>query len=288
MCGLVVEYEFYGAVVAAENLVVNGGRSHFVGKTVAHKEIVDTPPRILLARTEAVTPPRIGIGEVGVEEAETVGEPSTQQGGHFLAFLIGETGIFAVGFRIFQVNLLVRHIQVAAHNHRFLGIKSLQVGAKIVLPRHAVVEAAQTVLTVGRVASHEVEIRHFERDHTSLVVVLINAQAVGHAQRSVLGENRRSAVAFLVGIVPVRLIAVESQIELTGLHLRFLQTEEIGIERSKDFGETFAHHRAKSVHIPRNEFHIIYFLLYQFVEVSFPSPHAQILHEPVCEQQTKT
>ena len=197
VCGLVVEYEFYGAVVASENLVVNGGRSHLVGKAVAHKEIVDTPPRILLSRTEAVAPPRIGIGEVGVEEAETVGEPCAQERGHFLTFLVGETGVFAVGLWIFQVNLLVRHIQVAAHNHRFLGIKPLQVDAKIVLPRHAVVEAAQTVLTVGRVASHEVEIRHLKRNHTSFVVVLVNAQAVGHAQRSVLGENRRTAVAFL-------------------------------------------------------------------------------------------
>ena len=147
MCELVVEYEFYGAVVASENLVVNGGRSHLVGKAVAHKEIVDTPPRILLARTEAVAPPRIGIGEVGVEEAEGVGETGAEQRSEFGTFFIGETGVFAVGFRIFQVNLLVRHIQVAAHNHRFLGIKPLQVGAKIVLPRHAVVEAAQTVLT---------------------------------------------------------------------------------------------------------------------------------------------
>ena len=107
MCELVVEYEFYGAVVAAENLVVNGGRSHFVGKTVAHKEIVDTPPRILLARTEAVAPPRIGIGEVGIEEAETVGEPCVQERGHFLAFLVGEPGVFAVGFRIFRRMIFV-------------------------------------------------------------------------------------------------------------------------------------------------------------------------------------
>ena len=87
------------------------------------------------------------------------------------------------------------------------------------------------------------------------MVVLVNTDTVCHAERLVAGEYSRSAIAFLVGIVPIRLIPVEGEVELSLLHLRLLQAEEIGIQFTEHLTEALALTGAKAVHIPRNQFH---------------------------------
>ena len=51
--------------------------------------------------------------------AEGVGEPGVEQLGELLAFLIGKAGVSAVGAGVLQVDLVVRHIEIAAHDHGF-------------------------------------------------------------------------------------------------------------------------------------------------------------------------
>src|SRR3712207_7314314 len=73
------------------------------------------------------------------------------------------------------------HVEVTAHDDRLVGVEPTHVSSEIVLPFHAIVEAAQLVLRVGRVDCDEVKVFIFKRDDTSLVVVFIDSHAVGNA-----------------------------------------------------------------------------------------------------------
>ena len=189
--------------------------------------------------------------------AEGVDKAGTEQRGHLAALLIGKSCIHAVGLGILQVDFLVSHVHVATHYHRLARIESKQIGAEIVFPAHAVVEAAQSVLAVGRIDAHQEEFVHFKRNHTSLVVVLVDAYAVGDIERLVAAENRRTAISFLVGIIPPRLITRKLKVELSCLHLRLLQAEEIGIKLRKNLAEILPHYGTQAINIPTNKLHIL-------------------------------
>ena len=88
------------------------------------------------------------------------------------------------------------------------------------------------------------------------MVVLINPYAIGHAQWVVLGKDSRTTVAFLIGIVPIALIALKGQVELTSLHFCFLQTEEVSIQLTESVAKPLSFTRPQAVHIPTYQFHI--------------------------------
>jgi hypothetical protein len=69
------------------------------------------------------------------------------------------------------------------------------------------------------------------------VVVLIDTDAIAYAQGLMLSEDSCAAVAFLVGIVPITVIALIGKVELSLLHLCLLQTEEVGIQLLEDITE---------------------------------------------------
>ena len=190
-----------------------------------------------------------------MEVAERVGESGVEQLGHLSAFLIGESGVAAVGFRVFKVDFAMRHVQVAAHHHGLLAVEPFQISPEIVFPRHPVVQTAQTILRVWHVDRHKVKRVVFKRYHSALGVVVGNADAVCRRQRFVAGIDGSAGVAFLLGIVPVGAVAVKLQVELTSLHLCFLQTEKIGVESVERLLKAFANAGAKPVDVPRYKFH---------------------------------
>ena len=49
-----------------------------------------------------------------MQGAEGVGEAGGEQLGEFAAFFVGEARVAAVGLRVFEVDLLMRDVQVAA------------------------------------------------------------------------------------------------------------------------------------------------------------------------------
>ena len=81
------------------------------------------------------------------------------------------------------------HVQVTAEDDGLLRVELLQIVTESILPRHTVFEALQTVLRVRRVAADKIEVLHLQRDHTTLVVVQIDADAVADADRLVLRED---------------------------------------------------------------------------------------------------
>ena len=186
-----------------------------------------------------------------------VHEPGRQQLGHLRPLLVGEAGVHPVRLGVLQVDFLVRHVHVAADDDGLLLVQRLQETAEVVLPRHAVVQPPQPVLTVRRIDIHQVEVLHLQRDDAALVVVFLNAHAVADAERLQAGEDGRAAVALLLRIVPVRLIAGQVQAELPLLQFRLLKAEEIGIQRLERLHEILTHYGPKSVHIPTNKLHIL-------------------------------
>ena len=67
---------------------------------------------------EAVGPPGIGSLKIGVKIPEGIDKAVVQKLRKFCPLFIGKSGVFAVGLRILQVDLPVRHIQVPAENDR--------------------------------------------------------------------------------------------------------------------------------------------------------------------------
>ena len=84
-----------------------------------------------------------------MQRTERIDESVGKELCHLLSFFVGESGVLAVGLGILQVYFLVCYVQVAAQDDWLLGIKLLDVVEEIVLPLHAVVESAQSVLRVG-------------------------------------------------------------------------------------------------------------------------------------------
>jgi len=260
--------QLHGAVVAAVDFGVDAGSYEAVLQPGGAEPVVDAPAGVLLAGMEAVGPPGVDVGLVGVEVAEGVDEASLEQLGELRALLVGEPGVLVVRLRILQVYLLVRHVHVAADKDGLAAVEHGEGEAEGIVPRHAARQAAQAVLRVRRIDGDDVEVPVLKRDDPALGVHLpqalvgrhlgddVGGQSVGDAERTVAGVDGCAAVALLVGIAPVGFVAGELKVELSLLHLRLLQTEEIRVERGKAFAEAFAAHGAESVYIPGNEFHI--------------------------------
>ena len=225
-----------------------------LAQAVGHHEVVDAPAGVLFAGTETVRPPRVGH-LLGIFVAERVGEAAAEQLGEALALLVGESGVATVGLGVLQVHFLMGHVHVAADDDGFLLVEPTQISLEVGFPLHAVVQAPQSVLRIGRIDGDEIERGHFERDDAPLVVVLVDADAVADAQRLMAREDGRAAVALLVGVVPIGTVALEVEVELPLLHLGFLQTEEVGIQLFEHIAEAFAHAGSQAVDIPGNEVH---------------------------------
>ena len=196
---------------------MDGRRFQQRAQGFAHHEIVNAPACILLASAESVTPPRIDVRLVGIEMAEGVHKTCIQELLETFALLVGETGIFAVGLRIFEVDFAVRHIKVAAEHNGLSCFQVFEVGTQVLVPLLAIVEAAQAVLGIGHVGRHEVEVFVLGRNDAALVVVKVNAQTIGNAQRMAAREYCSARIAFFSGLVPIGFVALQGQVNLSSL-----------------------------------------------------------------------
>ena len=225
-------------------------------QSVRDDEVINTPTRILLTRLESVGPPGI-LHLLRIFETEAVSKASSEQFAELGTFLISKASIMTVGLGILDINLFMSHIQVTTKDNGFLLIETLEIGTEGIFPRHAIIETFQAILRIRCVTADEVEIRHFKRDDTAFVVVLIDTDTIGHIERLVAGKDGGTRIAFLIGIVPIRLIALKGQIKLSFLHLRLLEAEEVGIQLTENLTESFTLASAKSIDIPTDKFHML-------------------------------
>ena len=136
--------KFAGADVLATSYALSQaiqvlGGADLICDALRDDKVVDAPARILFAGMETVAPPAV-LDLFRVEQAEAVGEPCRQQLGHLGALLIGKARAHPVGLGVLDVDLGVRHVQVAAEDHRLFRVQSPQIRPEIVLPVHAVVQ----------------------------------------------------------------------------------------------------------------------------------------------------
>ena len=80
--------------------------------------------------------------------------------------------------------------------------------------------------------------------------MLRDAYAVGNAQRLLFGKKRRTGIALLFRIIPVLVIPLKRQVNLSRLELGLLNTENIRIRFLKKVHKSFIHTGTKSVYIP--------------------------------------
>ena len=155
---------------------------------------------------------------------------------------------------VFQVDLPMGDVQVAAIDHRFFRIQRAQISAQIILPLHAVGQARQFILAVGRIDVDEEELLELQRDGAALVAVLLFADAVAHGERFHAGENGCAGIPLFLGAVPVLVVARRRKFGLARLHLRFLKADDVRAEALEDVREAFAEDGPETIDIPRYQF----------------------------------
>ena len=145
----------------------------------------------------------------------------------------------------FTIDALDRH--ASRQNALFQAFAEV---AERVIPLHAVIDARQTVLGIRRVHAHEPAFRELQRHDATFIVEVRKPQAVKHLQRSPLAENRRSRIAFSVGVTPKLQVIRQVGGSLVRLQLRLLQGKHIGVDLGDDVLEALLHHRAQAVDVP--------------------------------------
>ena len=113
-------------------------------------------------------------------------------------------------------------VQIPAVDDRLGLVQTHQIVPQVVLPRHAIVQALQAVLSIWGVAADQIELVILQSDEPPLVVVDILVHAIGHVQRCVGGEHRRAGVALFVRAVPVDVVLRQVKFDLMRLQLRLL------------------------------------------------------------------
>ena len=78
-CGLQVDVQLNGAVVAAKNIRVDLGVPQFRLQPVRGDKVVNTPTGVLLSGVEHIAPPAVYAGGIRVKVAESIGESAAQQ-----------------------------------------------------------------------------------------------------------------------------------------------------------------------------------------------------------------
>ena len=136
-------------MVAALHIHQNLGLFDLWGQPVRYQEIVNAPACVPLSCAEPHAPPAVHAGGIRVQVAEAIGKASGQQLVQLAALLVLKARSTAVGAGVLQVNILMGHVQISAQDHRLFAVQVFQVGAQVVLPLHAVVNAGQLVLGVG-------------------------------------------------------------------------------------------------------------------------------------------
>ena len=144
----------------------------------------------------------------------------------------------------------MRHIEVTADDHRFLGLELSEIVPEHILPLAAVVQPGQLCLGVGGVDGHQPELRVLQGDDPALLVMLLDAQAVPHRNRLPLGKDSGARIALALGTVPVLMIAGGIHFGLTGLHLGFLDAEKVRVLLPEEVQKSLVQTGPDAIDIP--------------------------------------
>ena len=120
-----IQFKSHRAMVRTEDFGVNRCCCDFISDPVGYQKIVDSPSCVVLTGIEAVTPPAVCSGYIGVSEPESIREACFQQLSEAFTLLVRETRIAAVAGGVLQIDLVVRHIQVTTGDDRLPAVQIL-------------------------------------------------------------------------------------------------------------------------------------------------------------------
>ena len=92
----------------------------------------------------------------------------------------------------------MRNVQVPAGNDWLFRVQLQKLFAECVVPGKPVVDALEPFLRVRGVAGDKIKLLVFQRDHPTLMVQLVNADAVGDGQRGMLRKNSGAGIALFL------------------------------------------------------------------------------------------
>ena len=164
-----------------------------------------------------------------MQAAERVGKAGREKLRHLFPLLIGKAGVLAVRFWIFEVDLLMRHVEIAAVDDGLFRVQLHEIRAQRILPLHAVRQALQSVLRVWRIAADKIERGIFRRDEPSLVVVFLLPQPIADADWRRLRQDRCAGIALFLRGIKIPLVAVQRKLRLLRLELGLLQADDVRI-----------------------------------------------------------
>src|SRR5216684_1747175 len=214
--GLCIERDADRAMIAAHDGGMDLGALHRVAQMPRHENVVDSPPDVPRPRIGEMAPPRVVPVTLG-EQPEGVDEPRIHEILESLTFFIREALLAAIRFGVGQIELGMRHIEVAAKNDRLGLLQLLAIGEESRIPvLEAQRQAAEVVLGVRRVNRHDIEFLEFRRHDPALLGAValqfvgkrealrkLERKAVDDGQRLLLGENRGTGITLLHGGIPV-------------------------------------------------------------------------------------
>ena len=159
-------------MVRAGDLGVDRGVKDAIPKPVRNHKIVDPPTGVVFSCLKAIAPPAVHPGGSGVLVAEGVGKAGFQQSGEAGALFVGKTGTAPVGGGVFQIDLLVCHIQIPAEDHRLAFIQLADISKEGFLPFQSMVKPGQLLLGIGGISGDQIKTRVFQGDEPAFGIQL--------------------------------------------------------------------------------------------------------------------
>ena len=119
------------------------------------------------------------------------------------------------------------NVKVAAGHNGFVGCQLAQKLAVARVPHHAVIDAGQAVLGVGRVDVYKPVGGKLQRTNAALVVCHRAADLADDLQGLFFAKNCRARVALALCIVPSLMVSGQVKGQLTLLQLGLLQRKNV-------------------------------------------------------------
>ena len=237
-------------MIRTKDLGMDRGSSDLIGDAVRYKKVVDPPSGIVFSGVEAVAPPTIHTGCIGIKVTEGVGKASLQQFSETFPFFVRETGISPVGGRVLQIDFPVGHVKVTAGDDGLFGIQRGEIFPESIIPFQSMIDPCKPLLRIGSVAGDEEKFRVFQCDQPAFGVQFGDPDAVSDGNGFLPGKNSRTGISFFLSVIPILMISGKLQLDLARLEFCFLQTEEVCILAGKIVLKALADTGSETIYIP--------------------------------------
>ena len=142
-------------MVGAHEFIVNSYIYDVVSHVVRNYKIIYSPSDIFIACIEPLIPPGIDFF-IGILFPIDIDESRTEQLGEPVPFDLQESGGLSVGFRIFQVDLVMSHIEVSGNDDFSSGfLQRDELAEEILIESHLVAKPFFALTAVGEIYAED-------------------------------------------------------------------------------------------------------------------------------------